>query len=181
MRKTGYREQYDRMMRWFSKLEEIYKASEEPPYDENETEIRSENGIVKSIRKRFVFDRVLPDIAEKWESERDIVYAFFQNCYHLFDWMEKDPGISAGESDLQSFRDKKGNDCLVYCMDLCNGSKHCDLKKADAAPHTDFVQQNGKILMKNAYDVVHKKGTWDALDLAKCCIAKMDEFIANHS
>ena len=158
MRETGYREQYDRMMRWFSKLQEIYNQSEKP-----------QPGPVQEFFRRG---------QDRWEPDLDIVYAFFQNCYHLLDWIEKDSEIVTSKSQLRSFRDK--NDSLVCCMDICNGSKHCDLKKVNLREHTDLVEQNGKALLKNAYQVVHKKGQWDALKLAKCCIDKLDEFIDMH-
>ena len=50
----------------------------------------------------------------------DYLYAFFQNCYHLRDWLENDGAIS--DRRLQSFM--TGNVELAVCRDIANGTKH---------------------------------------------------------
>ncbi len=55
----------------------------------------------------------------------DDIYAFFQNCYHLKDWIKNDPACSSW-SDVEDFINQ--NPDLSICADLCNALKH--LKKA---------------------------------------------------
>ena len=53
--------------------------------------------------------------------EDDIVYAFFQNCYHLKDWIKNDDKIKT-RKNVERFIEE--NKCLSICSDICNGSKH---------------------------------------------------------
>lgn len=50
----------------------------------------------------------------------DYLYAFFQNCYHLRDWLKNSGTLS--ESDLQSFM--TDNEAMAVCRDIANGTKH---------------------------------------------------------
>lgn len=50
----------------------------------------------------------------------DLVLAFFQNCYHLRDWLENSGVVTS--SDLQALFDSDTS--LYLCRSICNGSKH---------------------------------------------------------
>ena len=50
----------------------------------------------------------------------DCIYAFFQNCFHLREWIEKSKVIS--KPDIDSFI--SGHQELRICRDICNGTKH---------------------------------------------------------
>ena len=58
------------------------------------------------------------------DSERylDEVYAFFQNCHHLKDWMQNDPSSMNGRAEVEALI--AGSETLTICADLANGSKH---------------------------------------------------------
>ena len=53
----------------------------------------------------------------------DVIYAFFQNCYHLKDWVKSDSSIpkELREGVEQAIND---NDSMVVCDCLANGTKH---------------------------------------------------------
>jgi hypothetical protein len=59
---------------------------------------------------------------------QDFLYAFFQNCWHLKDWIKNDdalpPKIRCGIED-----DIKRYGSLLTCADLANRSKHLVLTK----------------------------------------------------
>ncbi|HEY9684464.1 MAG TPA: hypothetical protein V6C86_22980 [Oculatellaceae cyanobacterium] len=57
----------------------------------------------------------------------DFIYAFFQNCYILRDWLLHDEVITKDEWEtfIQKFK------CIQLCRDLCNGTKHGQLRPAD--------------------------------------------------
>lgn len=58
----------------------------------------------------------------------DEVYAFFQNCHHLKDWIMNDDAITPQPRDrVEDFINR--NECMRLCADLCNGSKHLKLTK----------------------------------------------------
>lgn len=58
----------------------------------------------------------------------DVVYAFFQSCYHLKDWVLTDKIKTS--SEIKKFIDD--NDCMKICADICNGTKHFNLKNSQS-------------------------------------------------
>lgn len=50
----------------------------------------------------------------------DVVYTFFQNCFHLKDWLLNSKVIN--KEELNRFIND--NEEMRICRDLCNGSKH---------------------------------------------------------
>jgi hypothetical protein len=50
----------------------------------------------------------------------DYIYAFFQNCYHLRDWLKNSAAVS--EEALRHFM--SGNVEMGICRDIANGTKH---------------------------------------------------------
>jgi len=56
----------------------------------------------------------------------DDIWAFFQNCWHLKDWIKNDPAISNNIRNKIEKETKKF-DSLMICADLANRSKHLEL------------------------------------------------------
>lgn len=65
-------------------------------------------------------ERILPDY-------EDDLWSFFQNCWHLKDWIKNDPGVP---SSVSSTIEEAVNDyeSLMICADLANRSKHLNLR-----------------------------------------------------
>ena len=55
------------------------------------------------------------------DEARDAVFHFFQDAYHLKDWIKNDPKV-AGVADPEGL--VNGSPELSLCADLCNGTKH---------------------------------------------------------
>jgi site-specific recombinase XerD len=65
------------------------------------------------------------------EDIMDDIVAFFQNCYHLKDWIEHDTVSKARLDSLGIDIDRaliNADDDMKLLADLCNGSKHMELK-----------------------------------------------------
>jgi hypothetical protein len=63
---------------------------------------------------------------------QDMIWAFFQNCWHIKDWVRNDP--LASPSQKQSVRDKvHASTKLLICRDLCNGTKHLGFGRSPSA------------------------------------------------
>lgn len=68
--------------------------------------------------------KVLPDRTIDYD---DYLWAFFQNCWHLKDWIKNDASVAQRsrdniESTVKQYRP------LMIAADLANGSKHLTLK-----------------------------------------------------
>jgi hypothetical protein len=63
----------------------------------------------------------------------DFIWAFFQNCWHLKDWIKNDQGLSShfrrGVERLAL-----SERSLRVCADLANGTKHFELQKPKDGP-----------------------------------------------
>jgi hypothetical protein len=164
---NDYREQYDRMIRWFNKLQDINQ------------------------RKRLV-DAPREEIMDE-------LAAFFQNCYHLKDWIKHD---SITEAKLASSRINiehfiKNDEDMKLLADLCNGSKHMEL---DIDPRTGILGKSGE--NPKCTSEQHFKATFEVdgtnknevdwhiktdvgkeysvIQLANRCIQKWDDFIRTY-
>jgi hypothetical protein len=57
---------------------------------------------------------------------QDMVWSFFQHCWHLKDWVAHDPLASQAQKDGVSKR-AHASYLLQICRDMCNGTKHLRL------------------------------------------------------
>jgi len=67
----------------------------------------------------------------------DFLYAFFQAAYHLADWL-KNSG-AAPRRDVESF--VNSTPALVFCRDICNGSKHFRLDKRQRSKSVGLMHE----------------------------------------
>ena len=114
---------------------------------------------------------------------QDVVYAFFQNCFHLKDWLIKSGAIS--EKDINIFI--KSNTDMGICRDLCNGSKHLTITKPSIDSKTAVNKReyfmtvgNGPIIIKVHYWIHAGKYLIDAFDLATNCIIQWEILLKKH-
>lgn len=116
----------------------------------------------------------------------DDVHSFFQNCYHLKDWIKNDP-YCAGWKDVETHIN--ANQDLQLCADLCNAQKHLKLTSQRSGQNPQFggshmrlnITEGGgpttvKIAVSYSVDTT-SAGTIDALDLAKRCVTAWKDFI----
>lgn len=59
------------------------------------------------------------------DEARDALFHFFQDAYHVKDWIKNDP--SASTSHVEEFINAAGP--LRICADLCNGTKHFGIQR----------------------------------------------------
>ncbi|MCF6150442.1 MAG: hypothetical protein E3K37_17540 [Candidatus Kuenenia sp.] len=76
--------------------------------------------------KRF-FDRIQDKEQIRTDYE-DNLWSFFQNCWHLKDWIKNDPGVPSSVSS--AIEDAVNEyESLMICADLANRSKHLKLQR----------------------------------------------------
>lgn len=119
----------------------------------------------------------------------DEVYAFFQNCYHLKDWIKNDPDVDQKiKGRIECY--VQLNDALSLCADVCNASKHLYLttRRSPQIGNNLRVQRNfaltaggdqPQIIIK--YNIVLEDGKQkDAFELASECISAWEQFIKDN-
>jgi len=71
------------------------------------------------------------------QDELDFIFAYFQTCFHLKEWLWKSGAVSQAETDSltnQHFEFK-------LCRDICNGTKHFKISEAKASVDFHFSIQ----------------------------------------
>lgn len=121
----------------------------------------------------------------------DDVYAFFQNCYHLKDWIKHDPQC-ASWTPCETLIKKSPN--LKLCADICNGLKHFKLtrpprstegpymggKNINLKINGDGSEESGlKISIK--FEIRTKSGSIDAFKLAAQCVSEWKSYIESNT
>ena len=105
----------------------------------------------------------------------DVIYAFFQNCHHLKDWIKNDHLKT--NPDVEQFINE--NECMKICADICNGSKHYSdtslRSKSNIVVEPTFrpiekriIPELGCVFSVNGID-------YDPFNLATECVKKLDE------
>lgn len=104
----------------------------------------------------------------------DFLYAFFQNCNHLADWIASD--APAGAAMVQTLVGSSVE--LRVCRDICNATKHFSF---DRPPKMKGGFADGHEYLPEGWPTDHPGGLpifviaggekYDALDLADRCLA----------
>lgn len=130
------------------------------------------------------------------EEIMDEIASFFQNCYHLKDWIEND---RVAKAKLDGLGLKIDDDFITpdvdmkLLADLCNGSKHMKLKrkkgiigrsgenpKFTAAQHYKVTccEPGNSVKQEVDWQIITDVGKqYSVIDLANRCIQKWDNFI----
>jgi hypothetical protein len=58
---------------------------------------------------------------------QDMLWSFFQHCWHIKDWLHHDPLASVAQKDAAIAMAHQPGGPLMICRDLCNGTKHLRL------------------------------------------------------
>jgi hypothetical protein len=117
----------------------------------------------------------------------DDIHAFFQNCYHLKDWIKNDKtGIPATvRNSVEGYINS--SDPLKLCADICNSLKHLTLTNHRSGENPTFGKKEfglelgggaTKITLK--WQVDTSSGPKDAFTLGTECVGAWDKFFATH-
>jgi hypothetical protein len=116
----------------------------------------------------------------------DEVYSFFQNCYHLKDWIKNDPTVPqiarlAVEPYINSTRS------LRLCADICNSAKHLTLGSPRSGENPTFGTKKfalnlgaGPATISLKYQVDTDSGPMDAFQLGTECVEAWETFLSSH-
>jgi hypothetical protein len=119
------------------------------------------------------------------ENYEDEVHAFFQNCYHLKDWIKNDTSITR-LLDVEKYINATVS--LQLCADICNALKHLSRNRPNrSGKDPEFGKQevfldlgtSGRAI-RITYWVDTKDGPMDAFALATDCVAAWDCYIRTY-
>lgn len=187
-------DQYERMLRWHAKLTPLRQGVAIPPIKGPFKVRRVKSADARGRRsgsKRVILNVPRESLLEIATAVRatvgaddvlDIVQVFFQQCFHLKDWIKNDP--AAGRASRAVERFVADSAVLELARDICNGSKHLVLRAPRATPtlkHGPFVlgQRGGGLFVGAAPRIEIDGKDHDAFDLADQCVAAWNVFMRN--
>jgi hypothetical protein len=138
------------------------------------------------------YDRVL-SLKSKSETEKltdydfDTLIAFFQNCYHLRDWLESARPVLRDQIKVlfeQNFE-------LRMCRDICHGFKHKRLNNPSIDPDFNLYREYDPFKAEvkpdknpEVYNIAFANGNdirkFNVFDFVDKCIDIWNEFLKNH-
>ena len=92
----------------------------------------------------------------------DDLYHFFQDAWHLKDWIQTDPAAAVKAPNIE--KDLEANDAFMITADLANGTKHRELTKyirrgAAIMTKERIVRLGGDPAYENRWHVTLSDGT----------------------
>lgn len=112
---------------------------------------------------------------------QDDVYAFFQNCYLLKDWLKNDRATRTIVSDVEDVINASPE--LLLCGALANGSKHLGLSDprfdSSAQIHRRDATVTVGVGVAVRYHVSAGGTTFDAFDIATKSLAKWRSYLSS--
>lgn len=136
-------------------------------------------------------DRVQRACAAGSPDVEDFVFAFFQNCFTLREWVEKTSPLS--KTDLDTFMESTPE--MRICRDICNGTKHYSISRPSIDAQFSILREYNPyepsryrlfILLEDMDHVVKGKHDkynivkYDMVELAINCLRAWDVFLAPH-
>ena len=111
---------------------------------------------------------------------QDMVWAFFQNCWHVKDWVFNDPVVDQVTKDAVS-AGAHASVVLRVCQEMCNGTKHLGARPGASHDHIDTtIVPGGPTIM----DCLIDNGAGELVSgrmLAHQCIAEWVSILESHS
>lgn len=117
----------------------------------------------------------------------DEIYAFFQNCYHLKDWIKNDASLpDAIRRGVEGFINSEQS--LRLCADVCNGLKHLELNPERVRSHENpkFGKKHFNVglgvlpTISVKCEIATDTGRIDAFHLATEALESWKKFITKH-
>ncbi len=110
----------------------------------------------------------------KWDLE-DFAFTFFQNCYHLRDWIGKTS--SCPQKEIEKLM--KDSNSLRLCRDIANGTKHesIDKDKASVDRYFSIGYEYAKLEPFGAKLFIIADDKYDLITFANECLNAWIDFL----
>jgi hypothetical protein len=141
-------------------------------------------------RLRYAYEGIQePSVIFSIDDPLDDCISFFMHCYHVKDWIKEI--YCTSKEEKQALEDYiNGNPELGICADICNGSKHYQLRSEFRSGQAQEVKATGHKALtyltgtgglevhRCRFSVVSEDGVIDALELAEKCMELWNEYLA---
>ncbi len=115
---------------------------------------------------------------------QDMMWSFFQHCWHVKDWLHHDPKASSAQKTA-AIAAAHNSKLLMICQDLCNGTKHLQLnrpKSGAGAKHQriemTIIPGQGRYEIDCLLDDGHGNDM-SGKQLARDCIAEWERILSS--
>lgn len=136
-------------------------------------------------RARRFLDRVNGDYEyfEDMDDQtfQDMMWAFFQNCWHVKDWIENDPLVPRSTKDAVIDHVHSRSPDLKMCQQLCNGTKHLGPRPGASHRSTDMTidPARGRFEIDCTIDDGHGN-LISGKELAHRCVGEWERVLESH-
>jgi hypothetical protein len=120
--------------------------------------------------------RINRDRASVSDDELDVLFAFFQNCWHLYDWLKNSNALSVQTLD-DFFREEE---TMKLCYDICIGTKHLRIAYPKASFNALAIAREymGDDREEGKSQLILFRGGWRAMTLlADECMSLVESFL----
>jgi hypothetical protein len=143
-----------------------------PPIDYRFT-YRAQLDRIRRMRRRF------DDPHENMQVAQDIMWSFFQHCWHLKDWVVNDLVLTTKAQRDGVEAAAHASNLLMLCRGLCNATKHLDSRPGEAR----HSHMNANIGAGPRMEIIIDDGSGNKIrghHLADRCIAEWNTILAAH-
>ncbi len=122
------------------------------------------------------------DQAKDRHEIEDFLYAFFQNCYHLRDWLRNTDALS--KKVLTDFFSSHIE--LRICQDICNATKHFHLTSSSFEVEFSLAREyvgpaRGRFEQDSTLVILASGTKFDVFELAARCLRLWREFLISQN
>src|SRR5260370_894863 len=139
----------------------------------------------EQLRRTERFLQRISTPSARREEYEDFLWAFFQNCWHLKDWVSSDTSISSRKRKAV-VSDVHKSKVLAICQNIANRSKHYRLRRKQTRKAKVIGAISITIAGESAqtsvdYFVTERKKMYPAIPFAQQAVAEWKSILArNH-
>ncbi|AKB25796.1 hypothetical protein MSMTP_2327 [Methanosarcina sp. MTP4] len=122
----------------------------------------------RARRWYLLFEEISIGTNEKYEFEysKDVMYAFFMNCFHVKDWLIEDDSIPKINSEYVG-KYIKNDQCLQVCGSIANGAKHLNLRETQGTNKNYEIFRSDSIHIDSTA-IINSKFTFSRKEKESC-------------